>query len=314
MKVLITGMTGMIGSHFAAACKSRGWDIVGIARSSASSRLEAVDDPHIVRIDLIDKGPLEELFRQDCFDLVAHFGAQAFNSLSWKMEGYTHHVNYMSTLNVLQCVRQYAPQAAVLLACSSAEYGDVKPEECPLTESRLLKPITPYGVSKVVTECLGYQYYANYGTRVFLPRLFIHVGTGHPPATAIQNFARQLALIAKGRIPPVIRVGNLDSARDFVDVRDGVEAMMLILERGQPGIPINVCTGKAVKIAEVLRMLIEISGLNVEVVEALEFFRPSDEPLLLGDNSRLCDLGWRPRYSFRQTLEDVYEDWMKRAS
>ena len=129
-----------------------------------------------------------------------------------------------------------------MLACSSAEYGNIRPDECPLKEERLLQPFSPYGVSKVGVECLGFQYHANYGMAVYLPRLFIHVGTGHPPATAIQNFARQLALIAKGKAEPVMKVGVLTTARDFIDVRDGVEGMMLLLEAGQPGRPVNICT------------------------------------------------------------------------
>ena len=121
-------------------------------------------------------------------------------------------------------------------------------------EDRPLKPITPYAVTKVATELMGYQYFKNYGMTVFLPRMFIHVGTGHPPATAIQNFSRQLALIAKGRLPPLLRVGNLDTARDFIDVPDGVNGMMCLLEKGRPGIPVNICTGTAHSIRDTLEL------------------------------------------------------------
>jgi GDP-4-dehydro-6-deoxy-D-mannose reductase len=143
--------------------------------------------------------------------------------------------------------------------------------------------------------------------------MFIHVGTGHPPATAIQNFARQLALICRGRLEPVLRVGNLDSARDFIDVRDGVEAMMLLLDKGQPGVPINICTGTAHSIRDTLDQLIALSGLQVAVVPDPQLFRPTDEPLLLGDNSKLKALGWAQRNTFRQTLQAVYEDWLARV-
>jgi len=205
-----------------------------------------------------------------------------------------------------------APQAKVLLACSSAGYGDVTPADNPLHEARPLKPITPYGVSKAATEALGYQYFANYHLAVALPRLFIHVGTGHPPATAIQNFARQLALIRKGKLEPMIKVGRLDTARDFIDVRDGVAAMMLMIEKGCFGQPTNVCTGQAHKISDILELLLDISKLDVKVVADPALMRPSDEPLLLGDNSRIRALGWQQQYSMRTTLEAVYEDWLQR--
>ena len=142
--------------------------------------------------------------------------------------------------------------------------------------------------------------------------MFIHVGTGHPPATAIQNFARQLALIKKGVLEPEIHVGNLTSARDFIDVRDGVDAMRLVLEKGNPGEPVNICTGTAYKIQEILDMLVEISGTHAKVISDPALFRVADEPLLLGDNSKIKALGFVQKYTMYQTLEDVFSDWMDR--
>ncbi len=302
----------MIGSHFANACRAKGWDTVGIARNSASSRLAAIRDPSVLGCDILGYQELEDVFIRIQPDVVIHMAAQAFNGLSWQAEEITHLTNYQGTMNVLRCCRKIAPKARVLLACSSAEYGNIRPEECPLKEERLLQPFSPYGVSKVGVECLGFQYHANYGMAVFLPRLFIHVGTGHPPATAIQNFARQLALISKGKAEPVMKVGVLTTARDFIDVRDGVEGMMLLLEAGRPGQPVNICTGTAFNISEILEMLIDISGLKVTVEADPSLMRPSDEPLLLGDNTKLRALGWKQKYTMRQTLAAVYEDWLSR--
>lgn len=314
MKVLITGMTGMIGLHCARATRSSGWETYGIARSSAASRMGAVEERGLIRCDMLDAAALEDVFRTVRPDVVIHMAAQAFNGTSWQAEWSTHQANYLGTANVLRCCRLIVPESRVLIACSSAEYGDVKPEDCPLKEERFLRPISPYGVSKVATEALGFQHFHNYGLRVFLPRMFIHVGTGHPPATAIQNFARQLALIACGRSEPVVQVGNLDTARDFIDVRDGVEALMLLLEKGTPGDPTNICNGVAVGIRDTLNMLIQISGKKVEVVTDQRFSRPSDEPLLLGDNTKLKRIGWKRQFSMEQTLEAVYKDWYTRVN
>ena len=312
MKILITGITGMIGLHFARAAREAGWETFGIARNSASSRIAAMEDSSVIRCDMMDYQALDEVFRSIKPDIVVHMAAQAFNGVSWKMEWSTHQTNYLGTVNVLRCCRVNVPEAKLLVACSSAEYGDVKPEDCPLKEDRPLRPISPYGVTKVATEALGFQHFHNYGMQVYLPRLFIHVGTGHPPATAIQNFARQLALISKGRLGPEVHVGNLTTARDFIDVRDGVAAMMLLLAKGPVGQPVNVCTGEAVSIEEVLHTLIEISGQKVTIVADPQLSRPSDEPLLLGDNTRLKSLGWTRKYTMRQTLEAVYADWRAR--
>jgi GDP-4-dehydro-6-deoxy-D-mannose reductase len=313
MVVLISGITGMIGGHFADKMRTIGYKTYGIARSSSASRMAAVQDPSIIRCDMTDKRALDDVIKNLKPDIVIHMAAQAFNGLSWKIEDYTHYVNNNGTLNLLQSCRKNCPEAKILLACSSAEYGDVNPSDCPLKENRMLRPITPYGVSKVVTELLGYQYYSNFKMKIYLPRLFIHVGTGHPPATAIQNFAMQLALIAKGKTAPTIKVGNLQAARDFIDVRDGVDAMLTLLEKGNPGDPVNICTGIAYSISDILKMLLEISGLDVKITQDKELLRPSDEPLLLGDNSKIMALGWKPKYTIKETLMAVYQDWQERC-
>lgn len=312
--VLITGITGMVGQHFAKSFRADGYEVWGIARVSASSRNEAIQDPSVIRCDILERDALMRHVKRLQPDIIIHMAAQAFNGASWDYEYTTHMTNYQGTLNVLYCARELAAEkdVKVLLACSSAEYGDITPEDCPLVENRLLKPHTPYGVSKAGVEMLGYQYYANYGLKVYLPRMFIHVGTGHPPATAIQNFARQLALIKAGKLEPEIHVGNLESARDFIDVRDGVAAMRILLEKGNPGEPVNICTGKAYKISEILDMLVEISGTNAKVVIDEKLMRAADEPLLLGDDSKIKALGFVQKYQMHDTLTDVFNDWMER--
>jgi len=314
--VLITGITGMVGSSFVTIFENDGYEVIGVARNSAASRIAAIQDSHIIRCDILDRDALMNIFEKRQPDIIIHMAAQAFNGMSWDCEYLTHETNIKGTLNVLYCAKRLfnkGKKVKILLACSSAEYGNITPEDCPLIEERLLKPHSPYGVSKAATEMLGQQYFANYGMDVYLPRMFIHVGSGHPPATAIQNFARQIALVKKGLIKDnVIRVGNLETARDFIDVRDGVRAMKLLLEKGKPGIPVNICVGKAYKISDVLDMLIEIARIEVKVVQDPSLFRSGDEPLLLGDNKRISNLGFSPEYSFYQTLEAVFNDWMQR--
>ncbi|MBO6146104.1 MAG: GDP-mannose 4,6-dehydratase [Lachnospiraceae bacterium] len=312
MRVLVTGGTGMVGSHFMSSYKKEGNEVIGIARNSASSRMAAIQDDTIVRCDILERDALMRIFRDFKPDIVIHMAAQAFNGDSWNLEYVTHNTNYLGTLNVLYCCRETVPEAKVLLACSSAEYGNIKEEDCPLKEDRLLMPHTPYGVSKAGVENLGRQYALNYGMKVFLPRMFIHVGTGHPPATAIQNFARQLALIKAGRLKPEIHVGNLTTYRDYIDVRDGVKAMRLLMEKGNPGEPYNICNGKAYQIQEILDMLVEISGTNAKVISDKKLFRVADEPLLLGDDTKIRALGYKREYSMKKTLEDVFADWESR--
>lgn len=312
MHVLVLGGTGMVGSHFMKSYMDEGTEVYGVARNSASSRMAAIQDSTIIRSDILDRDALMNIMKEIKPDVIIHMAAQAFNGDSWKMEYITHQTNYIGTLNVLYCAREVVPDSKILLACSSAEYGNIKEEDCPLKEDRLLMPHTPYGVSKAGVENLGRQYALNYDMKVFLPRMFIHVGTGHPPATAIQNFARQLALIKAGKMEPKIHVGNLTTYRDYIDVRDGVRAMRILLDNGNSGEPYNICNGKAYQIQEILDMLIEISGVKVEVVTDKAFFRVADEPLLLGDDTKIKNLGYVPEYTMYQTLEAVFHDWEAR--
>lgn len=313
MKILITGITGMAGGEFARAYKERGDKVVGIARNSAPARMYENKRSDVIRCDLLDRDQIEKVVNDFQPDLIVHMAAQAFNGWSWDCETLTHETNYFGSLNLLRAVRKMTIPAKMLIACTSAEYGLFKPEECPLKEDRNLRPLTPYGVSKVAMEMLAHQYIANYGMKIYLPRMFIHVGTGHPPATAIQNFARQLALIVKGKIEPVIHVGDLTTYRDFIDVRDGVAGMIMLADSDMVGIPVNICTGKGHKIEDILNKLIKIAGVKVDIVQDKSFMRVSDEKVLIGDNSRLKSLGWKQKYSIEETLEAVFNDWMNRV-
>jgi len=314
MKVFITGITGMIGTVFAKKYKEKGYEVYGVARSSASSRLAGVEDKSIIRCDITDRDMLDSAMEKVKPDIVIHTAAQAFNNVSWECEQLTHMTNYMGTVNVLKSSLKHASDDVKVMVCgSSTEYGYFDPKDCPLKEDHPLRPISPYGVSKAGTEQLAFQYFQNYDLKTYLPRMFIHVGTGHAPATAVHAFARQLALIAKGKMEPKLHVGRLTAERDFIDARDGVDAMMLLVEKGEAGVPVNICSGKGYKISEMLDMLIDISGLDVEVFSDPAIYRKSDEPALIGDNSRLKALGFEPKYTFRQTLEEVYADWLNRV-
>ena len=312
--VLITGSTGMVGSEFVKYYQQEAWNVIGVARPSASSRMYESHDYKVYRIDLLDALATRKVVENLKPDVVIHMAAQAFNGISWEMEHYTHLCNFNSTLNLLNACQDIVPEAKILLACSSAEYGCVDPSEGALKEDRPLKPVTPYGVSKMATEALGFQYFSNYGLKVYLPRMFIHVGTGHPPATAIQNFARQIALIKLGKLDPKMEVGRLDTARDFIDVRDGVDAMCCLLEHGEAGVPINICNNEAWKIGDILSLLCKLADVEPEILPCEKYMRASDELLLLGDDSRISKLGWKRKYSMFDTLNAVLQDWINRLS
>jgi len=313
-KVLITGITGMIGKHLAKLYVKEGFEVGGISRATSASRYfnESLDYKHFAG-DIMDVKFLEEVWQKFNPDLVFHLAAQAFNGESWKAEETTYSLNIQGAHNVFETCRKFSPKARIIPACSSAEYGIVPDDMIPIDEDKTpLHPITPYGVSKAAMEMMARQYHLNYNMDFVLPRLFIHVGPEHPPVTALQNFARQLAAIKLGLQKPVIIVGNMETARDFVDVRDGVKALYLLSQKGISGEVYNQCSGKAYTIKESLDMLIKISGLNVTVEQDKSLFRPSDEKLLLGKPDKLEALGWKAEISFNETLTDIYNDWLSR--
>jgi len=308
-KVMITGIAGMVGSHFAQMYKDVDgvYDVYGLDIKSPGY------EKNFFKCDILERDELMRVFDQVKPDIIIHMAAQAYNAISWDCEHLTHMTNIIGSLNVLHCANMLG-RIKILLACSSAEYGNITPDDCPLKENLPLRPFTPYGVSKVAMEMMGYQYHVNYDLPVYLPRMFIHVGIGHQPMTAIQNFARQLALIKAGKADPVMRVGNLSTQRDFIDTRDGVTAMNVLVEKGQPGVPYNICNGLSHKISDILHSLIEISNVEVKIEQDEAFMRKADEPLLLGNAERIKSLGYSPKYTIHQTLEYVFDNWVYRVS
>ncbi|MFZ0052421.1 MAG: GDP-mannose 4,6-dehydratase [Desulfobaccales bacterium] len=316
MKVLITGITGMIGSHLAKELSGAGYEVAGISRATSSARYGGVNPIYKHYLgDILDRPFLVRVWQDWQPEIVFHLAAQAYNGASWEAEDTTYALNISGSRNILDTCRRFSPRARIIPACSSAEYGFVPESMFPIDEDATpLHPITPYGVSKACTEMMSHQYHQNYEMDVVIPRLFIHVGPDHPPATALQAFAMQLAAIKLSKQEPVIKVGNLETSRDFVDVRDGVRALALLAEKGETGQVYNICSGQAWSIRQSLEMLIEISGVAVKVEHDRCRLRPSDEKLLLGKPDKLKALGWSPRIPFEQTLKDIFENWVMRLS
>jgi GDP-4-dehydro-6-deoxy-D-mannose reductase len=306
----------MIGKHLAQVLSENGVEVAGLSRATSASRYLKGDSKfHHYAGDILDRNFLEQTWKHFKPDLVYHLAAQAYNGDSWAAEDTTYALNVQGARKVFEVCRTLSPSARLIPACSSAEYGFVPEHLIPIREDVTpLRPITPYGVSKACMEMMARQFCLNYKMDVVLPRLFIHVGPDHPPATALQSFAMQLARIKLGQQPPRLQVGNLDSSRDFVDVRDGVRALWLLAQKGKTGEVYQVCTGKAWNMRQSLEMLIAISQLKVEVVHDPSRLRLSDEQVLLGAPDKLKALGWTPEIPFEQTLRDIFENWVTRLS
>jgi GDP-4-dehydro-6-deoxy-D-mannose reductase len=189
----------------------------------------------------------------------------------------------------------------------------VEPGELPIKETNPLRPLSPYGVSKVTQDLLGYQYAKSYQLYIVRTRAFNHTGPRRGEVFATSNFAKQIASIEAGLQEPTIQVGNLEAKRDFSDVRDVVRGYWLALEHGEPGEVYNICSGHAVSIGEMLQILLQLSNRKIDVVPDPKRFRPSDVQILEGDCTKFKTLsGWRPEIPLEKTLEDLLSYWRER--
>ncbi|MEE2649803.1 MAG: GDP-mannose 4,6-dehydratase [Acidobacteriota bacterium] len=318
MKILITGVTGFVGSHLAEYCLSldQQVEVIGTCRwRSRRENIEHLEDAiNLYECDLRDASSVKTLLADIQPERIFHLAAQSYVPSSWNSPGETITTNVIGQLNIFEAMRETNSTASIQIAGSSEEYGLVHPEEAPITEKNPLRPLSPYAVSKVAQDMLAYQYFQSYGLRVVRTRAFNHTGPRRGDVFVTSNFAKQIAEIEAGQRPPVIHVGDLNPKRDFTDVRDIVRAYWLSLEHCSLGEVYNVASGKAYRIKEVLKILLDNSGQDIEVVEAPERLRPSDVPLLLGDNSRFCKAtGWVPEIPFEQTAKDLLDYWRERT-
>ncbi|RJR29533.1 NAD-dependent epimerase/dehydratase family protein, partial [Candidatus Microgenomates bacterium] len=186
--------------------------------------------------------------------------------------------------------------------------------EVPIKETNPLRPLSPYAVSKLAMDYLGYQYFQSYGLRVIRTRGFNHTGPRRGDVFAESSFAKQIAEIEKGKHEPVVHVGNLEAQRDYTDVRDMVRAYYLAVQQCDPGEEYNICTGKAWKIQAVLDLLISMAKVKVKIEQDPARMRPSDVEVLIGDNSKFTKkTGWQPEIKFEKTMEDLLNYWREKV-
>ncbi|MEN9979579.1 MAG: GDP-mannose 4,6-dehydratase [candidate division WOR-3 bacterium] len=317
MKYLITGITGFAGSHLAEYLLNLGnGEVHGTIRWR--SRTENIDHLRdriqLHDCDLRDSYSVNRLIASVKPDRIYHLAAQSFVPMSWAAPAETFVTNVIAQINLFEAVRAAGCDCRIQIACSSEEYGLVLPDEVPIKETNPLRPLSPYAVSKVAQDLMGYQYHQSYKLFIIRTRGFNHTGPRRGHVFVTSNFARQIAEMEKGRREPVLHVGNLDAVRDFTDVRDTVRAYYLILEKGVPGEVYNVATGRGYRIAEVVDILRSHARVKFEVRQDPGRMRPSDVQLLIGDATRLrTATGWEPQIPFEQTLSDLLNYWRERV-
>jgi GDP-4-dehydro-6-deoxy-D-mannose reductase len=313
-KILITGCCGMMGSHMVDYYYAKGETIFGTFYKPTTDLAEFAYKAILQECDVRYFQPLYSILNKLRPGVIYHLAAQSYPTVSLLRPQETFEINVTGTINVFESIKEirrtdpsYDP--VVVVACSSAEYGSsLTPENVPIREEASLLPLHPYGVTKVVQDLLSYQYFVSDHIRAIRARIFNTTGP-RKVNDAPSDFVRRAVQIEKGN-EKVLKVGNLEARRAITDVRDLIQALISLAEKGRPGEVYNISGSKVYQIREVVSMIGKIMNreFDVEVDQAL--IRPTDEPIIYGDSTRLMrDTGWKQAYSLEQTLSDMIAYW-----
>jgi GDP-4-dehydro-6-deoxy-D-mannose reductase len=320
--ILVTGAGGMVGSHLLENLGSNN-EMVGLYYRPTTNLAEVVTK--IPRLRLVEcdvryyKSVLESINKYRPRQIY-HLAAQSYPTVSWERPQDTMEINANGTINVFEAIKylrengvpDYDP--VVVVACSSAEYGDsLQNSNGPVAESAALLPLHPYGVSKVVQDLLSYQYYKNFEIKCVRARIFNTTGP-RKVDDVCSDFTKRAVLIEKGlTMNAELPVGNIETLRAITDVRDLVAALILLAEKGRWGEAYNISGAKVYKIARILEIIRENLAVNFTTKVEQSLLRPTDEKIIYGDSAKLIqDTGWTPRYSLEQTVQDMLEYWREK--
>lgn len=326
--ILLTGITGFTGSHLAELLiKDKKDKIYGTVRGRCRQTefINHIKDSLILlECDLTDYNSVQATIEDSQPDVIYHLGAQTFVPTSWRAPQETMNTNVMGTLNLLDAVRKSKYDPKILIAGSSEEYGMVKEDEVPIKETNPLRPLSPYAVSKVAQDLLGYQYHHSYGLKIIRTRAFNIMGPRSGEKIVTASFAKRIAEIDKeearfkskfkhSETIYKIKVGNMDAIRDFNDVRDIARAYQLCIDKGEMGDVYNISTGKGHSIGEIIEEYKKLTDAIIITEEDEKLMRPSDVPILIGDSTKFRKkTGWMPEHSWETSLTDVLNYWRKR--
>jgi len=308
-RVFVTGVTGFVGRHLRALLEAEGWEVLGTCFP------EHAEEPGCVFfLDLRSESDVFGAVRDARPAWVLHLAAQSNVHQSWERRTETLETNLMGTYHLLEAVRREAPAARVLVVSSSDVYGIHGLRDGRLREDQPTQAVSPYAYTKICAEILAGFYARIEGLNIVIARPFPHTGPGQGPDFVCSDWASQIARIERGGAPAVIKVGNIDVERDFLDVRDVVRAYQLLLDKGRTGEIYNIASGHAVSLRWILDSLLALSGRAIKVEPDPARLRKVDIPSLTGDNEKIRkDTGWEPRLPLGRTLRDLLEDRRARA-
>lgn len=312
MRSLIIGGAGFVGGYLATHLLGLGQEV---ALTKMQQEQATVVGVPVYDLDILDREAVLELIKKVEPDYIFHLAAQSSVAASWKNPQLTIDVNIKGSTNVLDALRRLEKKPRILLAGSGEEYGDVQPEETPISEENALRPGNIYAATKACQNMIGRIYAKAYGLEVLMARAFNHIGPNQAPLFVVADFCRQAAEIEAGRRDAVIKVGNLDAKRDFTDVRDIVRAYALLAKYGHAGETYNIGSGHAVSIGDILQIVLNKSTAVIRVESVQEKLRPIDVPVMEADIHKLQEVtGWTPQIELEQTIQETLDAWRRNLS
>jgi nucleoside-diphosphate-sugar epimerase len=309
--VLITGAAGLVGSHLVEALDGKGAHVIASYFRPTMRLEEMKGNAELLQLDVTVYEALREVIGRRRPTTIFHLAAQSFPTVSWEKPQETMAINAGGTINLFEAIKAErrtdpAYDPCVVVACSSAEYGaSLVPERVPICEDAPLLPLHPYGVSKVAQDLLTFQYWMNDRIRGIRARIFNTTGP-RKQNDVVSDFAGRAARIRLhgGQL----MVGNIETKRAILDVRDLVAALLVLSRQGSSGEVYNICADKAYRIGELVPLLEAAAGMTFEIMADPKLLRPSDEPIILGSAERLKrETGWAPSITLERTITDVYE-------
>ena len=314
MRILITGITGFAGGHLASLCREHADEVHGLVRPGREAA--APDGVTVHAAVLTEPGSVGAALAAAAPDTVVHLAGASSVGQSFAEPLETWEANLGGTLGVLEALRREAPEVRCVVVSSGEVYGRVDPAGLPVGPDTPLRPLSPYGASKAAADLAGAQYRAGYGMPAVRVRAFNQIGPGHDARFVLPNVARQIARAeAAGRTELEIRVGNVDTRRDFTDVRDMVRAYRLLAQRGDLDAVYLACSGRSLSVKELVDGLVELTPIDAVVRSDPRRRREGEQPDLYGSADRLAaDTGWAPRIPLRTTLSDTLDWWRRKVA
>jgi len=306
-KILITGGTGFAGSHLVEALVEQGYENIHVTTYKGENKFisDLIGEDNIHELDLTSKQATADLINALQPDQIYHLAALAFVGKSFDEADKVLSNNINLQQNVLLAVRDHCKNARLLVIGSAEEYGvSVSDDEMPVSESHPFRPINPYAVSKVTQDMLSYSYHISYKLDIVTVRPFNHIGERQTTDFAVPAFTRQIVSIENGE-QDQLNVGDLSTIRDFTDVKDMVNAYIIVMNKGKSGEAYNIGSGVGIKMSDIVDMLAKLSQKEIKVVKDESRLRPHDIPKMIADNSKIKELGWQPKISINQTLDRI---------